>query len=282
MQSRLNLESKLHKDSPIGIFDSGIGGLTIAKAIHDVLPQERLIYYGDTKHLPYGDKSLEAIYGYAKNITQFLIDEGCKIVVIACNSASSAAYERLAEEYAGVIPIINVIDPMVDYVLENNYREIGVIATKATINSGIFTKKIAARNADIKIWPQATPLLAPMIEDGFYNGLISKTVIETYLSHEKFNDIDALLLACTHYPLIRDEIYEFFDGRVNVMDATILTAQAVKDELTRLDLHRTAFDESQNRFLVSDFTEAFERTARIFYGEKVHLETVTLNEYYKL
>ena len=260
---------------PIGIFDSGVGGLTVANAIHHFLPDERLIYFGDTVHLPYGDKSADAIRYYSLRISKFLLEQDCKMIIIACNSASSAAYDMLLDFFEGKALFVNVVDPLVNAVISNGYENVGVIATKATIHSSIYRNKIKSLNQKIKVNQLATPLLAPMIEEGFYSGSISKSVIENYLSHHELQDIDALLLACTHYPLIKDEINEYYGGKVAILDSTDVVKEEVKRLLAAEDLlcdQRSGPD----HFFVSDYTLSFEETARSFYGEDIPLEAIQI------
>ena len=195
---------------PIGIFDSGIGGLTVAGAIHRLLPDEQLIYFGDTAHLPYGDKSPEAIKSYSLNIGRFLLSQKCKMIVIACNTASSHAYQALVDDIGNYVRVVNVIDPVIEILVkENRHHNVGVIGTKATIQSGIYASKLAAIDPSMKVFSMATPLLAPMIEEGYFDNNISHTVIHEYLSSPKLKDIDSLVLACTHYPLIKKEIDDY-------------------------------------------------------------------------
>ena len=259
------------RNSPIGIFDSGIGGLTVANAIHKALPEEQLIYFGDTAHLPYGDKSADAIRFYSLKISKFLLEQGCKMIVIACNSASSAAYNTLLDFFEGKALFVNVVDPLVSAAVDGNFNEIGVIATKATIRSNIYRDKIKHKLQGAKIHSLATPLLAPMIEEGFYSGKISQSVIETYLGRDEFKSIEALLLACTHYPLIKSEIERFYNHEVSVMDSTDVVANYVENLLSLNDLLAIK-REKENEFYVSDYTASFEETARNFYGEEIELK----------
>lgn len=258
-------------NKPIGIFDSGIGGLTVAKAIAEALPNETIIYFGDTAHLPYGDKSKESIISYSKRITSFLLAKGCKAVVIACNTASAHAYSDLKKFYPKV-PIINVIDPTVDYCLSKYKKgKIGIIATKGTIKSRIYPRKISKKNPKLDVPQLATPLLAPMIEEGFFNNNISKTVINSYLSNKNFKDIDAIILACTHYPLIKKEVVSFFKRPVEVIDSTKVVAQHVKRTLEDLGISNKK-KISQDLFYVSDYTVSFEETSKLFFGGKIKLK----------
>lgn len=260
------------KNQPIGIFDSGIGGLTTAYAIRQLMPSESLIYFGDTAHLPYGDKSEAAIQAYSVRIADVLVNKGCKVIVIACNSASSAAYDLLREYLNHRIRIINVIDPMIEYVGQHypNNR-IGLIGTKRTVQSGVYQRKLEQLNAGIQLNALATPLLVPMIEEGFFNNQISHNIIETYLKDPLLNGIRALILGCTHYPLIRKEITAFYQGSVEVLDSSELVASAVLEFLTAAGLLRTDA-KPIDHFLVSDYTESFEASTRLFFRQAVHLE----------
>ncbi len=261
--------------NPIGIFDSGIGGLTVANAVLDVLPHESLIYFGDTAHLPYGDKSPEAIQIFCSVITDFLLEQNVKAIIIACNSASSVAYEHV-REIAGKhsVPVIDVINPVVNFIIQNKYKKVGVIGTRATIGAGIFPEKISAIRPNIHVSSLATPLLAPMIEAGFVKDTISQAVIDNYLSDERLNDIEALVLACTHYPLIKREISDFYNSnkrKTEILATNEIVARYVKKVLTDNNLIHTG-RETVHKFFVSDYTESFEATTKLFYRKKVTLQ----------
>ena len=259
------------QEAPIGIFDSGIGGLTVAYAIRQMLPLESMIYFGDTAHLPYGDKSEAAIQAYSIKIADVLLKKGCKVIVIACNSASSAAYELLKEYVNKEVKVINVIDPMVEWVTHNLAgKNIGLIGTKRTVNSGIYSQKIKEASQGISLHSVATPLLAPMIEEGYFNNKISHNIIEEYLRDPTLHKIDALVLACTHYPLIRKEIEEFYHGKVQILDSSEIVAKALKNYLQKENLLKTS--SPTHSFMVSDYTDSFEAATRIFFREVVHLE----------
>lgn len=259
------------KEAPIGIFDSGIGGLTVAYAIRQMLPQESMIYFGDTAHLPYGDKSEAAIQAYSIKIAEVLLKKGCKVIVIACNSASSAAYELLKEYVNTEAKVINVIDPMVEWVAQNlPGKNVGLIGTKRTVNSNIYSRKVKETSKGITLHSVATPLLAPMIEEGYFNNKISHNIIEEYLRDPLLSQIDALILACTHYPLIRKEIEEFYQGKIQILDSAEVVAKALKDYLQEENLLKTT--SPTHSFMVSDYTDSFEAATRIFFREVVHLE----------
>ena len=259
------------KEAPIGIFDSGIGGLTVAYAIRQMLPQESMIYFGDTAHLPYGDKSEAAIQAYSIKIAEVLLKKGCKVIVIACNSASSAAYELLKEYVNKEAKVINVIDPMVEWVAQNlPGKNVGLIGTKRTVNSNIYSRKVKETSKGITLHSVATPLLAPMIEEGYFNNKISHNIIEEYLRDPLLSQIDALILACTHYPLIRKEIEDFYQGKIQILDSAEVVAKALKDYLQEENLLKTS--SPTHSFMVSDYTDSFEAATRIFFREVVHLE----------
>jgi glutamate racemase len=264
--------SSIKKEQPIGVFDSGIGGLTVAYAIRDLLPNESMIYFGDTAHLPYGDKSEAAIQAYSVKIADVLIRKGCKVIVIACNSASSAAYELLKEYVRKDIKIINVIDPMIDLVSQRfQGRQIGLIGTKRTVQSGVYVRKIEGLDQNIVVKSLATPLLAPMIEEGFFNNQISHEIIAQYLADPELQSIEALILACTHYPLIKKEIGNFYHNRMTILDSSETVALALKEYLQKEDLLNTQ-TLPVHQFMVSDYTESFEASARMFFKEAVQLE----------
>lgn len=257
-------------DRPIGIFDSGIGGLTVANAIATHLPHESLIYFGDTAHMPYGDKSADSIRFYSLKIAKFLLEKNCKLIVVACNSASTAAYDVLLDFFDRRVLFVNVVDPLVDEVLEKGYKTVGVIATRATVQSGVYASRLRDRSPGIDVRTLATPLLAPMIEDGFGHDAISHSVLDTYLGDKSLHGIEALLLACTHYPLIRNEIEEWYHGQIAIHDSTDVVARAVEKRLAEAGLLKSK-GIPEHHFYVSDLTESFEAATKVFYGETLRL-----------
>ena len=270
----------MNSSSPIGIFDSGIGGLTVAKAIRDKLPDERLIYFGDTAHLPYGDKSAAAIQAYSIKITDRLIEEGCKVIVIACNSASSAAYDLLTEYSGSKSKVINVIDPMVDHVVSHHSNQrVGLIGTRQTIASNVYQLKLKSNGNGIDLFSLATPLLVPMIEEGFIHNKISHDIINEYMSNPGFENISSMILGCTHYPLIKDEIEKYFNSNVEILASSDIVAMAVSSYLESNDMLNILPERNKpDKFLVSDFTKTFEASSKYFFGEKIHLEQYRLWE----
>lgn len=260
---------------PIGIFDSGIGGFTVAKTIRHLLPKESLLYFGDTAHLPYGDKSAEAIQGYALRIGEFLIKQGVKIIVIACNSASAVAYEVMHKKFHKQVPVISMVEPVVNFVVQQQYKKIGIIGTKATISSNVHAAKIHAQSYKVDVATLATPLLAPMIEEGFFNNNISQTIIESYLSNKKLKNIQALVLACTHYPLIRNQIEKYYKQKIEIIDPAEIIAHQVKEVLS-IKKALALKKEKEDLFCVSDYTKGFAESTKIFFGETLPLQKVDL------
>lgn len=264
----------MHSSQPIGIFDSGIGGLTVARAVKKNLPNESIIYFGDLAHLPYGDKSTAAIQAYSIKITDFLLNSNCKVILIACNSASSAAYDLVTEYVGKKAKVFDVINPAIDYLRESYYgKKVGLIGTRQTVDRGVYQSKTIALRANIQLSSLATPLLVPMIEEGIIDESISESIISRYLNQLK--DIDALILGCTHYPIIKDEIDAYFkanDQQTEVIDSSEVVAKSLKAYLEYNQL-KAKKKEEEDKFYVSDYTQTFEKTARLFFGERVILNS---------
>lgn len=260
---------------PIGIFDSGVGGLTVATAIRQLLPHEQLIYFGDTAHLPYGDKSRDTIIAYSRAITSFLKEKNCKVIVIACNSASSNAYENVCS-LVPEIPVINVIDPVVEHVVQlDRAKQIGVIGTKSTIGTNAYQKKINQLDENRNVSSMATPLFVPMIEEGFIFDDISNAIIRNYLSRNEIAGIEALILGCTHYPIIKNQINKFYNFEIDIIDSAKVVAQHLQKLLIAEDLTAES-KTSSNKYFVSDFTDYFQVIAKMFFEEEIQLELVHL------
>lgn len=262
----------LEPQQPIGIFDSGVGGLTVAKEIKRILPHENLIYFGDTKNLPYGEKSREAIVGYATNITNFLLEKNCKAIVVACNSATANALQEVLDLVAERVPVIDVINPVAEKVAFEIHNNVGVIATKATVNSGLYKKTIRKHNKFIKVDELATPLLVPAIEEGFKNHPITHAIIYNYLSNSKLKNIETLILGCTHYPLLIDEIKQYYGNRVRVIDSPSIVANQLKHILEQNHLLNEKNPNPEYHFYLSDLTKNFEKISKKFFGNKINLE----------
>lgn len=268
--------SHLKPEQPIGIFDSGVGGLTVAKEIKRLLPHENLIYFGDTKHLPYGEKSREAIVGYSEKITEFLLEKNCKAIVIACNSATANALNEVVALVAARVPVIDVINPVAEKVAYEIHNNIGVIATKATVNSGLYRKTIRKHNKFIKVDELATPLLVPAIEEGFRNHPITHSIIYNYLSHHKLKNIETLILGCTHYPLLIDEIKQYYGNRVRVIDSPNIVAGQLKMILEQHKILNDGQETPTYEFFLSDITKNFEKISKKFFGKSIQLQLKSL------
>lgn len=258
-------------NAPIGIFDSGIGGLTVANAVKTYLPGEQIIYFGDTAHLPYGDKAPSSIIDYSVSITRFLLGMGCKVIVIACNTASSIAFGAV-KEAAGSVPVINVIDPVVEVVVRSEHRKkVGVIGTRATINSGEYDKRLRKLDPGIEVSSMATPLLVPLIEELIMDDVVGHMIIAKYLSQPALSDIDSLILGCTHYPLVKKTVEYHYDGRVRVFDSADIVGRYILNYLEEKKM-KSEKSPGSHHFYVSDYTDSFEANTRNFFGEEIHLE----------
>lgn len=266
------------KNLPIGIFDSGIGGLTVAHAVAKLLPNENILYFGDTAHLPYGDKSAVTIQAYSIKICNVLLAHRCKVILIACHSASAAAYELIKEYVGNRATVINVIDPMVDH-LRNNFegKKVGLIGTNQTVFSKVYDDKITALNKNIAFKSLATPLLVPMIEEGFFKKQISHDIIREYLKDPKISDIDALILGCTHYPLIKESISAYYNNKTIVLDSATMVAKKLLSYLEK-ENEMNESNKPSYKFLVSDLTKSFQASARLFFDADVKLEQYVFDE----
>ena len=268
--------SHISAEQPVGIFDSGVGGLTVAKEIKRLLPNENLIYFGDTKHLPYGEKSREAIVGYSTKIARFLLEKNCKAIVIACNSATANALKEVVEMVDNRVPVIDVINPVAEKVSYEIHNNVGVIATKATVNSGLYRKSIRKHNKFIKVDELATPLLVPAIEEGFKNHTITHAIIYNYLSNSKLKNIETLILGCTHYPLLIDEIKQYYGNRVRVIDSPNIVANQLKMILEKHHLLNEKNSAPEYHFYLSDLTKNFEKISKKIFGKAINLELTVL------
>lgn len=267
---------KLTAEQPIGIFDSGVGGLTVASAIHKLLPQENLIYFGDTAHTPWGNQSKTAIQHYASKISQTLLDHNCKIIVIACNTASAAALEAVEEIVSGRAMIFNVIDPVINHLAKNfQNRNVGLIGTKQTIKSHAYATRLYKQTQTINLKSLATPLLVPLIEEGLSATPAAYEFIKLYLNNPALQDINALILGCTHYPLIKEQVVQFFHSDVEVIDSAQIIAEVVVEQLNKNNLLNTT-DNPKKSFYVTHDSEFFNSTAKKFFPEDINLQTYPL------
>jgi len=243
----------------------------VAHAIKQILPGESIIYFGDTAHLPYGDKSAESIRYYSKRITEFLLEHNSKAVLVACNSASASAFDSLKKEFKGKTLLLDVINPVVDYLGARNFKRIGVIGTKRTISSGTYEKKIKEKSPSTEVVSMATPLLVPMIEEGFIFDDISNAIIRSYLSNESLSGIQALILGCTHYPIIKNQISKIFNFNVEVVDSARIVSMILRDALDKNNLLNDS-GIVKDQFFISDYTAYFEKIAKMFFEGEINLK----------
>ncbi len=264
------------KNAPIGIFDSGIGGLTVAKAVIDALPNEDIIYFGDTARVPYGIKSEETVRSYALEITNFLLKRGVKMILIACNTVSASAKEEIIQS-AGNIPVLDVITAGTKNAVHlPNHNHVGVIGTLATVNSKAYTKSIHAYDPTITVTQQACPILVPLAEEGWIDNDVALQTLHHYLDHFEGSGIESLILGCTHYPLFKDVIPKVLkDQKVEIIDSAESIAQSAKGKLDELGL----LNESGGDFrcYVSDRPQRFHELAERFLGRNLNgVEVVSL------
>lgn len=268
----------IDSEAPIGVFDSGLGGLTVVKAMLEVLPQESLIYFGDLAHLPYGDKSPELIREYSVQIADFLLEQGVKAIVIACNTASAVALEEVRKR-AGRVPVIDVVSPAADLAMLNPANQaIAIIGTKATVRSGVYRRYIQERDPGRHVLEKATPLLVPLIEEGWHNNSFSREVIEAYMSDTGFAEIHALILGCTHYPLIREQMVAYFQANgqsIDVIDPSLAVANVILHQLSESQL-LAAHATPEHQFFISDFSQNFLSAASTFLSRPITFQKVSL------
>lgn len=263
-----------NRDSYIGVFDSGIGGLTVLKAITELMPNENIIYFGDTANLPYGTKSKSQIERFAMNDVAFLMEHDIKALVIACNTADAAASDKLRENFD--IPIYGVIEPASKKASEISKKHIGVFATSATVKSESYQKKISKYRSDAVIEACACPLLVPLVENGRYekDDEVVKLILEEYLSTLS-EDVDTLVLGCTHYPLLQEAI-ESLRPNMNVISSSLASAEALKNSLEEKYL-LSSVNKGERKYFVSDDAEHFKENAKIFFGEDLRDEVTLVN-----
>lgn len=266
----------LHAKQPIGIFDSGIGGLTVAKAIHQNLPQEDLIYFGDTAHTPWGSQSAHAISHYATRISETLLKLNCKVIVVACNTASAAAFSAVQDVVKDRALLFNVIDPVIDHLVANHANKtIGLIGTKQTVKSGAYNARLLQKSKSISLNSLATPLLVPIIEEGFGKTAAAEQIINHYLSNPCMTNISALILGCTHYPFIKQQVIDFFKQQVEIIDSAQLISSVISKQLDLYQLHNNQ-ENPKMTFYVSHDSEFFHQTAQQFFPGGIKLETFPL------
>ncbi|MBA2628280.1 MAG: glutamate racemase [Gemmatimonadales bacterium] len=254
--------------APIGIFDSGIGGLTVARAIYERLPDESTIYFGDTARVPYGPKSPETVRRYSLEILDWLLAQDVKAVVIACNTSTAHALEALRA--ASPVPVIGVIEPGARAaVAASRGGPIGVIGTAGTIASNAYARAIRTRNAEVAVVQRPCPLFVPLVEEGWFDHPAARLIAAEYLAPLRDAGVDALVLGCTHYPLLKPLLAEEMGSRVALIDSGAETARVVEEVLRREGLAAEAGAEPTHRFVVSDDEARFRAVGSRFIGERL-------------
>ncbi len=253
-------------EAPIGVFDSGLGGLTVAREIMRNLPREKIVYFGDTARVPYGSKSRQTVERYSRQIVRFLKTQEIKAIVIACNTATAFAIDAVREE--ADLPVIGVIEPGARVACaETGNGRIGVIATRATVGSGAYTEALRSLRPDVRVIEKACPLLVPLVEEGLLHDPVTDEIIMRYLDEVLENGVDTLILGCTHYPLLRSAIRKLVGDSIRLVNPAYETARSLAELLEEKQLEctvpRSADDPSPYRFFVSDQAERFAEFANM-------------------
>ena len=261
---------------PIGVFDSGIGGLTVVRELLHQLPHESLIYFGDTARVPYGNKSPETVRRYSREILEFLLSRDVKLVVVACNTASAHALDELRR--LAPVKVEGVIEPGARAaVAASRSGRIGVIGTAGTVASGAYKRAIEAVDGKVQVTAQACPLFVPLVEEGWLDHEATRLIAEEYLAPLRTQDIDTLVLGCTHYPLLKPLLSTLLGAKVALIDSAEQTAAAVSRELASSTLHAPTTVTGKVHFVVSDAPKQFVKVGKMFLGDRVKdVETVPL------
>lgn len=258
-------------DKPIGIFDSGFGGLTVMSAISKLLPKENLIYFGDSAHVPYGSKSKKVVTDFTVNISKFLESKDVKLIVVACNTASAFSLETLKKVIK--VPIIGVIEAGSVVAAQNTTnKRIGVIGTEGTIKSNAYVKEIKKYNKKINCFSKACPLFVPLVEEGWNKGKITEDIIKVYLQELVNKNIDTIILGCTHYPLLKNSIQKVIGKKIKIIDSATAVATAVQNLLEKKDILKKS-GKSKYEFFVSDDPDKFKKLGSKFFSSNINKVT---------
>jgi glutamate racemase len=256
------------RSKPIGVFDSGIGGLTVVRALHKRLPHENIVYFGDTARVPYGPKSPQVVREYAAQDVDFLVSKDVKMVVIACNTVSSVALD-VVQKHAKV-PVIGVIHPGAEAALRaTKKKRVGVIGTRATVNSNAYVHTLRQLDKEVQVFSQECPLFVPLAEEGWVDHKVTELVAKEYLFPLKLERIDTLILGCTHYPILNDAIERVIDDDVTLIDSGEATALKVEELLGEEELRNTSNHRANLQFYVSDIPAKFAEIGERFLGQKM-------------
>lgn len=268
----------------IGIFDSGIGGLTVTKEVLKQLPEYQLLYLGDTARTPYGNRSQELIYQFTEQAVDYLFQQGCQLVIIACNTASSEALRKIQQEW---LPknypdrrVLGVIRPVVEEaVKESRFGRIGVVGTQGTISSNAYERELKTLKPEVKVIQQACPLLVPLIEEGQMRRPETMKILRNYLRPLKNQKIDTLILGCTHYSILFKQFQSACGKSIKVLDSAQIVVEKLKDYLKRHpEIEKKLEKGSSHRFLVTDITDKFHQNAESWLGQKIKLEKIKLEK----
>lgn len=250
------------KSAPIGVFDSGVGGLTVVREIVRQLPKENIVYFGDTARVPYGSKSKNTIIRFSEQIIRFLKTKQVKAIVIACNTASALALDAVRDEFD--VPILGVVIPGARAAVEATENgHVGVVGTEATVQSGMYTKVIRDMDPEIQVLEKACPLFVPLVEEGFKEHHVTEEIIDYYLDSMKKTEIDAMILGCTHYPLLRSKIRAYMGEKIRIVNPAYETALDLRELLQKQGMENDGTGDrvSQYEFFVSDAAEKFRKFA---------------------
>lgn len=262
---------------PIGVFDSGLGGLSIVKALRRTLPNESIVYFGDIARLPYGIKSQKQIIQFSIQNVKFLIKQRAKVIIVACNSSSSAAYSILKSKFK--LPIIDVIQPAAsEAAARSKSKRIGVIATQATVDTQAYEKTLTSLDAAIEVYSRSCPMFVPMVEEGWLEGKIPEQIVAHYLEPIKKKDVDTLMLGCTHYPLLEKTIQSYMGNKVKLVDSASSTVENLKQCLKEKKWLNPKRSKGALKIFVSDKPRNFIRVGERFLGEELKFVKVVRNE----
>ncbi|HMK57388.1 MAG TPA: glutamate racemase [Dissulfurispiraceae bacterium] len=264
---RFGIDLLMPNNNPIGIFDSGIGGLTVFKEVSRMLPFEDIIYLGDTARVPYGIRSAETVARYSFECADFLMGKRIKVLVVACNTVSAISLNEIRERVP--VPVIGVIEPGAKAAVSaTETGRVGVIGTEATIRSGAYSRAIKAIDASVEVYGLACPLFVPLVEEGWTDGEIAKLVAERYLSGLRTFEIDTIVLGCTHYPLLKGVIQDVMQD-IKIIDSAVETGKVLKAVLEEGPLLRESGESAVHKFYVTDSTEKFTSVGERFLGSKI-------------
>ncbi|OGS40827.1 MAG: glutamate racemase [Elusimicrobia bacterium RIFOXYD12_FULL_66_9] len=258
----------MRKNAPIGVFDSGLGGLTVFKALARRMPEESLVYFGDTAHVPYGSKSPEAVTRYSVEIARFLAAKGIKLLVVACNTSSAVALPAIRRVVK--VPVVGVIEPGARAAMRATHAgRIGVIGTEATMRSDAYPLALKSLGARVKTFSQACPLFVPLVEEGWWQGKVTEDVARRYMAPLRRARVDALILGCTHYPYLKPVLARVMGAKVSLIDSAEETALQTEAALGKVGMRSSSARRGRRDFYASDAPERFRHLARRMLGQTV-------------